>query len=119
MRRGRGRRNSGAKLPLMPANILILGGGFGGIACAVSLRRLLPQNHKVTLIDRESSFTFGAAKTWVALGEQTLKEVVHPRTYLTRSGVEFVNAEIASIDAATKTIKTNHGDLQADYLVIA
>jgi len=103
----------------MPANVLILGAGFGGIACAVSLRHLLSDSHNVTLVDRKSSFTFGASKTWVALGEKSLKDVVHPLTFLSRNGVEFFPAEIEHIDAANRKVRTNRGDLQADYLVIA
>jgi len=50
---------------------LILGGGFGGIACARALRSKLPPAHHVTLVDRAADFTVGAAKPWVMLGERT------------------------------------------------
>ena len=35
---------------------LILGGGFGGISAANSLRRLLPQEHQIIVIDKSTHF---------------------------------------------------------------
>jgi NADH dehydrogenase FAD-containing subunit len=37
----------------MSARTLVLGGGFGGIATAVELRRLLGDDHEIVLFDRK------------------------------------------------------------------
>ena len=37
-------------------NILILGGGFGGLTAAHHLRRLLAPEHRVIVVERESTF---------------------------------------------------------------
>ena len=36
-------------------NIVILGGGVGGLATATKLRRLLPRENRVTVIDRQEN----------------------------------------------------------------
>jgi len=73
-----------------PAQILILGGGFGGIATANTLRRLLPASHAITVIDQAPRFHVGAGKTWVMLGERASGEISAERTILLEPGVEFL-----------------------------
>jgi len=58
---------------------LILGGGFGGISAANALRRLLPPEHEIAVVDKTSHFHVGAGKTWVALGERTYAQISRPR----------------------------------------
>ena len=41
---------------------LILGAGFGGLACARALRARSPRDHRILLIDRSPLFVVGAAK---------------------------------------------------------
>ena len=38
--------------------ILVLGGGIGGIVAATVLRRLIPRDHRVILIERGSRLVF-------------------------------------------------------------
>ena len=40
------------------ANVLILGGGFGGVVAAESLVRQLSDEHQITLVSRSSQFLF-------------------------------------------------------------
>ncbi len=40
------------------ANILILGGGFGGVIAAESLSREIGASHQITLISRSREFIF-------------------------------------------------------------
>jgi sulfide:quinone oxidoreductase len=61
---------------------LILGGGFGGIAAANSLRRLLPPEHAITVVDESARFHVGAGKTWIMLGERTYEQISQDRTVL-------------------------------------
>ena len=50
---------------------VILGGGFGGISAANSLRRLLTAEHEIVVIDESPRFHVGAGKTWIMVGERT------------------------------------------------
>ena len=48
--------------------VLILGGGFGGLATAHTLRELLDPTDEILLIDKATHFIFGFRKTWAILG---------------------------------------------------
>jgi sulfide:quinone oxidoreductase len=98
---------------------LILGGGFGGISAANSLRRLLPSNHGVVVIDKSSHFHVGAGKTWIMLGERTYEQISQPRTALLAPGVRFVEARALGLDLSNRTVSMENDMLHWDYLVIA
>lgn len=102
-----------------PTTTLILGAGFGGIVCANALRKALPADHKVVLIDKGTAFNFGAAKTWVAIGEKTAADIVTPLESLRRRGIELITAEVKSIDAQSKSVETTSGHFKGDFMVIA
>lgn len=98
---------------------VILGGGFGGIATARALRRLLPAEHRVTVVDRAPGFHVGAAKPWIMLGKRAPADLVSPRAGLLPAGVECVLANVTKIDRATRRVETTAGPFEADHLVIA
>ncbi len=98
---------------------LIVGGGFGGISAANALRRLLPPEHEVTVVDQTSHFYVGAGKTWIALGERTYAQISRPRAELLVPGVRFVQARVAALELAERRVVTEQGALRFDQLVIA
>ena len=69
---------------------VILGGGFGGISTANTLRHLLPGEHQIILIDKSPTFLVGATKTWVMLGQRSPEEVVRDRSSLSQRGVKVL-----------------------------
>lgn len=101
------------------ASIVILGGGFGGITAALELRRALDSEHRITLIDREKSFTMGLRKLWVMVGRATLAEGTRPLQRLAADGVEIRNATVEAIDARARTVRVGDDTLEFDYLIIA
>jgi sulfide:quinone oxidoreductase len=98
---------------------LILGGGFGGISAANALRRLLPPEHEVAVVDQTSHFYVGAGKTWIALGERTYEQISRPRAELLVPGVRLVQARVAALELAERRVITEQGALRFDQLVIA
>lgn len=102
-----------------PVQTLILGGGFGGIATANTLRRLLSPEHAITVIDQAPRFHVGAGKPWVMLGERTSAEISAERTVLFAPGVEFLQSEIIRLDLPGRVVMTAAGPRRWDYLVIA
>ena len=102
-----------------PPQTLILGGGFGGIATANTLRRLLPAGHAITVIDQFPKFHVGAGKTWVKLGERKSAEISAERAVLLEPGVEFLQSEILQLDLPGRCVVTAAGPRRWDFLVIA
>ncbi|MSU24889.1 MAG: NAD(P)/FAD-dependent oxidoreductase [Opitutus sp.] len=103
----------------MGQSILILGGGFGGIAAANTLRRVLPRDNTITVLDRTPRFLVGAGKTWVMLGERTVEEISQSRAALLEPGVRLVQGEALGLDLRARTAQTDTGELRWDYLIIA
>ena len=98
---------------------VILGGGFGGISAANSLRRLLTAEHEIVVIDETSRFHVGAGKTWIMLGERTYEQVSQSRLALLAPGVRFVEAKVQNIGLSDRTVSLGSESLKWDFLVIA
>ena len=98
---------------------LILGGGFGGIATATELRRLLGDEHEVVLVDRGEQFSMGLRKLWELVGHATIAEGSRPRDALAAHGVRVIRAEIESIDPGMRAATVDGETITADYLVVA
>lgn len=98
---------------------VILGGGFGGIATANSLRGLLPSEHPITVVDDSSRFHVGAGKTWVMLGERTYEQISQERTALLAPGIQFVKSTVQSISLTERTVSAGTASLSWDFLVLA
>lgn len=98
---------------------VILGGGFGGISAANTLRRLLPAEHAIVVIDESPRFLVGAGKTWMMLGERTFEQVSQSRSALLAPGVRFVEERVQRIGIPDRTVDLASGPLRWDHLVIA
>jgi sulfide:quinone oxidoreductase len=102
-----------------PSRTLILGGGFGGIAAANTLRRHLPPEHQVTVVERNPAFHVGAGKTWVMLGERTPEQISRPVADLLERGVRLVPGDVQGLDPARGAVATDRGEFRGDFLVLA
>lgn len=98
---------------------LILGAGFGGLACAAELARLLPEGHRVTLVDEKDRFLMGTTKLWILDGRRRPGEGAHPVRGIERLGVRFVQGRVASLDPAARAVTVDGERLVADHLVLA
>jgi sulfide:quinone oxidoreductase len=103
----------------MSGNVVILGGGSGGLAVAGRLKELLGDRVSVTVIDKESSFIMGFSLLRVMIGEKTEQEIAVPKEKVSQKGIKFVNAEVSSIDVKNGLVRTGQGEFAYDYLVIA
>ncbi|HKQ77595.1 MAG TPA: FAD-dependent oxidoreductase [Blastocatellia bacterium] len=106
------------------ANVLIIGGGFGGVVAAESLAQRLGPEHQITLVSRHREFTFFPALVRLAFGRCALEDVFYDleRAMLSRR-IEFVQAEILSLDHGSRAVIALRGGrevkLSYDYLVFA
>jgi hypothetical protein len=98
----------------MSGRTLILGGGLGGIAAAVELRRLLGLGPEVLVVDRNLAFVMGLGKLWDLVGRAQVADGGGERRLLERNGIEFVQAGITSIDVTGRSATTSGGALSSD-----
>lgn len=101
------------------ADILILGGGAGGLVAAYHLRRKLPQSHKITIIDRSPNHLFQSSLLWHSVGLRSADRIQRPLSDLTRKGVDFVNEPVVEIDTEAGQVRTPTQEIDFDFLVIA
>jgi len=103
----------------MGKHILILGGGFGGLAAADTLRRSLGAEQKVILVDRQRLFFMGLTKLWVLNGSRQVGENAGNRPALIKRGIDFIEAEVVGIDTAKKEVRLRQQKISYDFLIIA
>ncbi|AIC16106.1 putative FAD-dependent pyridine nucleotide-disulfide oxidoreductase (sulfide:quinone oxidoreductase-like) [Nitrososphaera viennensis EN76] len=104
----------------MGKRIVILGAGFGGLACANALRKGLSQDHRVIVVDRKKSFMMGLVNLWILAGSRRPDEPQTPLAGLNARGIEYLNDEAIKIDIAAKKVQARgHGWIDYDYLVVA
>ncbi len=101
--------------------IVILGGGFGGLAAAQQLRRALPTEHRIVVVERQSTFSLSPFNMRFMVGEiKDRQEVERPLSELASKGIEWVHDEILELDPAERKVRTSSGrTLEGDYLIIA
>ena len=99
--------------------VLILGGGFGGIATARRLKQKLADEVEVVLVDKRDHFMVGFRKSWALVGESSLEEGQRPLDGLTSFGVRVMRDPVTRIDS--KALAAYMGDqrIDADVLVVA
>lgn len=98
--------------------VVILGGGIGGIKAA---QQLANQPVDVLIIDHNNYQVFQPLLYQVATSMLSTDEVVYPiRGFFKKAAnVDFLLAEVRDIQPNEKIVKTSHGDVPYDYLIIA
>ncbi|HET9909428.1 MAG TPA: FAD-dependent oxidoreductase [Anaerolineales bacterium] len=99
--------------------VLILGGGFGGVATAHRLKERLGDQVEVILVDRRPFFMVGFRKSWALVGESTLEDGQQPLDGLTRLGVRVMQDSVTRIDPQARSATMGDQRIEADALVVA
>jgi len=99
--------------------IVILGGGFGGLAAATELRENLTQDTRITIVDRKDWFMMDLVKLWIMTGSREFETSKRPLENVTKKGIEFINEPVIKIDPQNKIVRTSYRSLHYDYLIIA
>src|ERR1700684_121965 len=99
-------------------HIVILGGGFGGLNLAKSLRNT---NARITLIDRQNHHLFQPLLYQVATATLSSVEIAKPlRSILSDQENICVHlGKVEAIDLKTRTVILSDRTVTYDYLVIA
>ncbi|MBI3600904.1 MAG: NAD(P)/FAD-dependent oxidoreductase [Nitrospinae bacterium] len=103
----------------MGKNIVILGGGVGGLVAANRLRQSLPHEHKIIIIERESLHTFAPSFLWVMTGDRKPEEITREVRQLVHDDIDVVHDEAKRIDIANCRVETASNTLSYDYLIVA
>ncbi len=99
--------------------VLVLGGGFGGIATARRLKQKLDPKDEVILVDRRDYFMVGFRKSWALVGESTLEAGQRPLESLTGIGVRVIRDSITKINPGAREAFLGDQQIDADALVVA
>ncbi len=99
--------------------VLILGGGVGGLVAADRLRRTLPRDHRVILIERERQHLFQPSLLWVAVGDRRPEQIQRPLDRLARKGVELVTATIEVLDPSRHVVTAGGREYMGDAVIVA
>lgn len=102
-------------------HIVILGAGFGGLACANILRKNLSLDHQITVIDKKDYFLMGFVNLWILNGERKFEESKIALNNLNNKDISFIHDEIIEIDPTKRNITTlnKKHEYEYDYLIIA
>jgi len=99
-------------------HVVIIGGGFGGLACAQSLHNAPV---RITLIDRRNFHLFQPLLYQVATGGLSPANIATPlRKILTRQkNVQVLLGEVTAIDPEARQVRLGPRLLEYDHLVVA
>lgn len=107
---------------MTPTEVVIIGGGFGGLEVCKGLRRASKRGLvRLTLIDKENFFQFNPLLPEVATGAVETRHIVYPlRAFCAPRGIRFLRNKVRAVDADARRL-TLHNGLTVDYdhLVIA
>lgn len=99
--------------------VVVVGGGWGGLAAAAHLRALAPQLD-VVLIDRQPEFWSQPLSNRWLVGLAPAEWLRHDRRQAAeRAGYRFVAAEVTGIDREARIVATSAGRFAYDWLVLA
>ncbi len=104
----------GGRLP----HVVIVGGGFAGLAAA---KRLKNAPVRVTLVDRRNHHLFQPLLYQVATAALSPAQIAAPIRAVPskQKNAEVVLAEARRVDAARRVLETDQGDIAYDYLILA
>ncbi len=99
--------------------IVIVGAGFGGLAAARRLRKLMPAA-EITLVAPVDEFQYLPSLIWIPTGLRDGAELrLRFTPLLTRLCVRYVEALATGLDPAGRKLHTTKGDIAYDGLIIA
>jgi NADPH-dependent 2,4-dienoyl-CoA reductase/sulfur reductase-like enzyme len=101
------------------AKVVVVGGGFGGAACARFLKKLAPEV-AVTLVEPKKTYTACPGSSEVVVGARDLARQQFGYDALGRAGVTVAATAAKGVDASARTVALADGHTLAfDRLVMA
>jgi sulfide dehydrogenase [flavocytochrome c] flavoprotein chain len=110
-----------ARANLQKAEIIVVGGGYGGATAAKYIRLFSDNTARVTLIEPNASFISCPLSNLVVGGSRNISEITSPYdTLSTKHGVKVMKDSVVSIDPDKKLMKLASGKtLRYDKAVVS
>jgi len=99
--------------------IVILGGGVGGIVTANKLRRLMPSENNIIVIEKDRIHSFAPSFLWLMTGKRRKDQISRDISLLISKNIDIRNEEVISINPEEKFVETGKEKIYFDFLVIA
>jgi sulfide:quinone oxidoreductase len=99
--------------------IVILGGGSGGIVAATKLGRELGADHDVTLIDRRTDHIFMPAFLFMMVGQRNPDDITRKLKRLEKRNVKVLQAEVVGINPGRQQVILDNETVSYDYLIVS
>jgi sulfide:quinone oxidoreductase len=100
--------------------VLVLGGNFGGLTAALSVKHDLDGDVDVTVVSAADRFLFNPSLIWLPFGRRSPADITFPLAPTFEAhDVDFVHATATRIDPAARQVESTSGSYGYDYLVIA
>jgi NADH dehydrogenase len=104
----------------MALHIVIVGGGFGGLEAAFSLRNLLRSPIEITLMDRHGYHSFIPSIHEIVAGKVRPETIRIPLAVVLKpAGINFIQDEVLSVDPGKREVIARNSTLHYDYLVLS
>ncbi|WP_028887128.1 NAD(P)/FAD-dependent oxidoreductase [Teredinibacter turnerae] len=103
------------------ANIVVMGGGLGGLPMAYEMQDLARDGDTVTLVSDRDYYHFVPSNPWVAVDWRKRDEITVPLSRpLNKRGIQLKVGKVVKVEAAANQLLLEHGDVVSyDQLVIA
>lgn len=103
----------------MGRTALVLGAGIGGITAAQTLRKRLPADDRVVVVERERDHVFAPALLWHVVGDSEPADFTRPVAALNAKGIELVSGDISRIDPQALAVEVGAKTLNGDAMIVA
>ena len=105
-------------MPNGKPQIVIVGGGFGGIKLA---KLFAKENVDITIVDRHNFHLFQPLLYQVSTSVLSSDEIAYPIRSFFRNNknVKLFMAKAQGVDQERNVLLTNHGEISYDYLILA
>jgi NADH:ubiquinone reductase (H+-translocating) len=103
---------------LQPPHVVIVGGGFGGIAAARALTRAPV---RVTLVDRHNYHVFQPLLYQVAMAGLSPGDIASPIRWMLKRAerVRVLLADAREVETARRSVRLDDGEIEYDFLILA
>ena len=100
--------------------IVVIGGGYAGATAAKYLRTWSGGGLEVIVVEPRNQFVSCPLSNLVLGGSKNINELTFGYDMLkSNHGIQWVSDEVLAIDATTRTVKMQRGELAYDRLIIA